>query len=422
MALGAVPVHLYAQKTHAFVAFAAEHTGAKAVLTDSADLAASGLPCQLLGVPDLTAGGGELWTEERDPVAYMMFTSGTTGRPKAVLTTQENVLFVTRTLIGIAGMRPGDREVVVMPLASTGGLGHVHACLMLGNHARLLPYFFGAMDDDDMRHMLATIEEHGITGFLSTPGMLARLAGEHREAFRQKARGVRYILANVTRMRPELVADLIELLPETRFSTYYGLTEASRSVYQCFNDHPEHHGCAGRPAPGVEVTLASPDPTTGVGEVLLRGGNLMDGYWRQEKSPFSAGGWFPTGDLGSFDGKGFLTIRGRLSDCINVDGLKCFPHEVEEVLAAHPAVAECAVVGVPDATTFEKLGAAVVPRAQADLATLEDDLASFCRRGLEPYKVPARFVFVDALPRAGLGKLARRDLVERLAAEWGDRA
>jgi acyl-CoA synthetase (AMP-forming)/AMP-acid ligase II len=293
---------------------------------------------------------------------------------------------------------------------------------VLGNHARLLPYFFGAMDDADMRHMLATIEAHAITGFLSTPGMLSRLATEHREAFRQQAGGVRYILANVTPMRPELVSDLLALLPATRFCTYYGLTEASRSVYQCFNDHPGHHASAGRPAPGVEIALDAPDPATGVGEVLIRGGNLMAGYWRQEESPFTAGGWFRSGDLGSFDGDGFLTIRGRLKDCINVDGLKCFPHEIEEVLARHPAVAECAVVGVPDRTTFERLGAAIVPRADSDLTALralEAELERYCRSELEPYKVPARFVFFDTLPRAGLGKLQRGEIVERLAAAWG---
>src|SRR4051812_13139790 len=228
MALGAIPVHLYAQKTHRFVAFAAEHTGATLVLTDQPDLDRTILPCPLVPFPDLAAlTGPERWTDARDPIAYMMFTSGTTGQPKAVLTTQENVVFVTRTLIRMAGMRPGDREVVVMPLGSTGGLGHVHANLTLGNHSRLLPYFFGAMDDADLRHMLETIAAHAITGFLSTPGMLGRLAEHHREAFRRQARGVRYILANVTPMRPELVRDLIQLLPHTRFHTYYGLTEAS---------------------------------------------------------------------------------------------------------------------------------------------------------------------------------------------------
>ena len=417
MALGAIPVHLYAQKTHRFVAFAAEHTGATLVLTDQPDLDRTILPCPLVPFPDLAAlTDPEKWTDARDPIAYMMFTSGTTGQPKAVLTTQENVVFVTRTLIRMAGMRPGDREVVVMPLGSTGGLGHVHANLTLGNHSRLLPYFFGAMDDADLRHMLESIETHAITGFLSTPGMLGRLAEHHREAFQRQARGVRYILANVTPMRPEVVRDLIQLLPHTRFHTYYGLTEASRSVYQCFNDHPDHLAAAGRPAPGVEIRLDSPDPVTGVGEVLIRGGNVTPGYWKD--AALTADGWFRSGDLGSFDGDGFLTIRGRLKDCINVDGLKCFPYEVEEVLAQHPAVRECAVVGVPDPATFERLGAAVVARDGADPVALAAELERHCRRELEPYKVPAQLVFLEALPRAGLGKIDRAPIVERLAESW----
>jgi long-chain acyl-CoA synthetase len=418
MALGAIPVHLYAEKTHRFVAFAAAHTGAALVLTDSPDLDPGALPCRLTRVPDLDGAGPEHWTGERNPVAYMMFTSGTTGQPKAVMTTQENALFVTRTLIGIPGMRPGDREVIVMPLGSTGGLGHVHANLMLGNHALLMPCFFGAMDDADLRHMLAAIDAHGITGFLSTPGMLGRLAEHHRDALRRQARNVRYVLANVTPMRPELVRDLLQLLPNTRFYTYYGLTEASRSVYQCFNDNPDHLGSAGRPAPGVEIALDHPDPETGVGEVLIRGGNLMAGYWRQEQDAVDAGGWFHSGDLGSLDAQGFLTIRGRLRDSVNVDGLKCFPYEVEEVLARHPAVRECAVVGVPDRTTYERLGAAVVLHGGCDPAGLGAELARHCRQELEPYKVPAQFLFLDALPRAGLGKVRRAPIVELLAQEW----
>jgi acyl-CoA synthetase (AMP-forming)/AMP-acid ligase II len=458
MALGAIPVHLYAQKTHRFVALAAEHTAAALVLTDRDDLDPRALPCPLARIPGLAApvsgatsapagaalpacgfdaaelvgpeaaAAPERWPRERHAIAYMMFTSGTTGEPKAVMTTQENVLFVTRTLIGIPGMRTGDRDVIVLPLGSTGGLGHAHANLMLGNHALLLPYFFGAMDDADLGHLLGALEAHGATGFLSTPGMLARLAERHREAFRRQARGLRYVLANVTPMRPELVQDLIELLPDTRFHTYYGLTEASRSVYQCFNDHPDRRGCAGRAAPGVEIALDRPDPLTGAGEVLIRGGNVMAGYWppaspsgqagHERQEALAAGGWFRTGDLGSLDGAGFLTLRGRLKDIVNVDGLKCFPYEIEEVLARHPAVAECAVVGVPDRTLYERLAAAVVPRAGEERAGLPAELVRHCRRELELYKVPQQFLCVDALPRSGLGKIDRQALAGRLAEAW----
>ena len=209
MALGAIPVHLYSQKTHRFVAFAAAHTQAALVLTDRPGLDRGALPCRLAAIPELD-GAAERWTAERHRVAYMMFTSGTTGEPKSVMTTQDNVLFVTRTLIGMPGMRPGDRDLIVLPLGSTGGLGHVHADLMLGNHALLMPYFFGSMESAELLHMLGAIEAHGVTGFLSTPGMLGRLVAQHREAFGRQARGLRFILANVTPMRPELVRELCE--------------------------------------------------------------------------------------------------------------------------------------------------------------------------------------------------------------------
>jgi long-chain acyl-CoA synthetase len=416
MALGAIPVHLYAEKPHTFVAFAAEHTGARLVVSDSETLDQARLPCAAVQVPALEEGSGEAWSHERHPVAYMMFTSGTTGQPKAVQTTQRNVGVVTRNLIRMAGMQPGDREVIVLPLGSTGGLGHAHANLMLGNHAHLTSRSLGDLREEDLLAILALIEAQGITGFLATPGILGRFVDHHREAFQLQARGLRYVLANVAPMRPELVQELLELLPDTRFCTYYGLTEASRSVCQCYNDHPGHYGAAGLPTPGIEIRVDRPDLGTGIGEVQIRGANVMAGYWGQEA--LGPGAWFPTGDLGRFDDEGFLTIHGRVKDNVNIDGLKCFPFEIEAVLERHPAVRECAVVGVPDRITFQRLAAAVVPEQARDRESpgaLVAALQEHCRQYLDPHKVPGQFIFPEGLPRTDLGKIYRPGVIEMLA-------
>src|SRR6185436_308128 len=301
MAAGAIPVHVYPERSASYVDFAAAHAGAGLVITDREQVDWSAFPHPLLAYPDLSdATLPRVWPEERSEAAYMMFTSGTTGQPKAVVTTQENVLFVTETLIRMAGMSQDDREVIVMPLGSTGGLGHFHSNLVLGNRTILLPYFFGSMSAADLEHTLETIAEEGITGFLATPGLLGRLATEHRESFREKARHLRYILSNVCPIRPELVRDLLDLLPSTRFHTYYGLTEASRSVYQCYNDHPAKVSAAGQPAPGVRIRIDQPDGD-GIGEVLIQGGNVMAGYWGRDRDGFDDDGWFRSGDLGSID-------------------------------------------------------------------------------------------------------------------------
>lgn len=412
MAAEAIPIHLYPERPASFVDFAAAHTGAGLVLTDQENDAWASFPHPVLHYPDLSdATLPAVWPRECFDVAYMMFTSGTTGQPKAVMTTRQNVLFVTRTLIAMAGMTPDDREVIVMPLGSTGGLGHFHSNLVLGNRTILLPYFFGSMTAADMEHMLETIGSNGITGFLATPGMLGQLATQHRDSFREQCRNLRYILSNVCPVRPELVRDLIALLPNTRFHTYYGLTEASRSVHQCYNDRPAKVAAAGLPAPGVRIRIDQPNEA-GEGEVLIQGGNVMAGYWGRGRDGFDDDGWFQTGDLGAVDADGYLVIRGRVRDNINVDGLKFLPREVEDVLLGHPAVLDCAVVGLPDPIRFQRPGAMVVLAGHADRDAIAAELQAYCRGRLDFYKVPVRFSFADTIPRSELGKVDRQALLE----------
>jgi len=416
MASGAIAIHLYPERPTSYVDFAATHTGAGLVITDQEQVDWSGFPHPLLRHPDLSdANLPMVWPGQCSDAAYMMFTSGTTGQPKAVVTTQQNVLFVTRTLMRMAGMNQDDREVIVMPLGSTGGLGHFHSNLVLGNRTILLPYFFGSMTAADLQGLLGTIADEGITGFLATPGLLGRLATEHRDLFREKARKLRYILSNVCPIRPDLVRDLMDLLPNTRFHTYYGLTEASRSVYQCYNDDPAKVAAAGRPAEGVSIRIDQRDHA-GVGEVLIQGGNVMDGYWGGGRDGFDDEGWFHSGDLGTIDADGYLFIRGRLHDNINVDGLKFLPREIEDVLLAHPAVADCAVVGLPDPIRYQRAGALIVLAEHAGRPATVAELQAFCRQRLDSHKIPAVFRFAAAIPRSELGKVHREALIELMSS------
>ncbi len=262
--------------------------------------------------------------------------------------------------------------------------------------------------------MLDTIETENITGFLSTPGMLARLADTHREALRSRGRNLRYVLANVTPIRADLVRELRALLPNTRLHTYYGLTEASRSVHHCFNDNPAKIHCAGRASPGLQIRIDTPN-TKGIGEVLIKGPNVMSGYWNHGNQGFTPDGWFKSGDLGSLDNDGYLTIHGRSKENIRVDGLDCLPREVEEALLAHPEVSDCAVVGLPDPTTHQRIAAAIVAAPDANRSDLPQRLRQHCAERLEFYKIPSVYTFVEEVPRTELGKI-RRDEVVRV---WG---
>ncbi|GJM09224.1 MAG: long-chain-fatty-acid--CoA ligase [Lysobacteraceae bacterium] len=411
MTIGAIPVHLYAERSVAEVACAVEQTTAVLVVTDQQRdaWAASSLP--LITVPDLNDSDlPQVQQCQPHEIAYMMLTSGTTGTPKAVMTTHANIGCVTRNLIQIAGMTDAERELIVMPLGSTGGLGHFHAHLWLGNYIQFMPCFFGTMTDADRLQMLNIIESERMTGLLSTPGMLSQLATQHREMFRGKAHRLRYILANVCPIRPELVIDLMGLLPSTRFCTYYGLTEASRSAAHCYNDNPEKLSAAGKAMSEVEIKIKDPD-SQGIGEVMIRGQNVTAGYWGRDDA-LDAAGWLPTGDSGVIDSDGFLTIKGRVRDNINVDGLKFLPGDVEDVLKEHPAVAECAVVGLPHPVKFQQPVAAVVTESAADRITLQDQLDDHCSERLAFYKRPTKYVFIDELPLTDLGKVRRDALTE----------
>jgi long-chain acyl-CoA synthetase len=400
MSLGAIPVHLDATRVREFVEFAAVHTGARLLLTRQCAEDWRDFPCPVLAFPELDADATEACPRDRSEIAYMMFTSGTTGRPKAVMTSHANLLFTANTIIGFAGLTPGHRELISMPLAFTFGLGHVHAQTILGGQARL----HGS--NRDMPALLNIMANDGITGFLASPGMLKTLIERHGEEFAQAGRGLRYIVVNCTPMPAELTERLLRMLPHAQVFMYYGLTEASRSAFNHYNANPNRLAATGKATRGIDLRIANPDAETGAGEVCIKGPNVMLGYWgSQTRAGIDEDGWFHTGDLAVMDGEGFITVAGRVNDQISVDGMKCQPLEVEEVLNRHRDVSDSAVVALPDADSYQTVGAAVVARPGSRSSA--DDIREYCRRHLEPFKVPRTLVVVDEIPKNELGKIKR---------------
>ncbi|HWS44398.1 MAG TPA: AMP-binding protein, partial [Acidimicrobiia bacterium] len=212
---------------------------------------------------------------------------------------------------------------------------------------------------------------------------------------------------------PELLRAIKDALPHTVTRVFYGSTEAGPGVQLGDADLFRKPGSVGIPQPGVEVRL------TGDGEVCMRSPFLMDGYFDDPAATAGAlrNGWYHTGDLGALDDEGYLSIVGRARDVIRSGGETIAPPEVERVLAAHPAVAEVAVVGVPDPQWGEIVTAVVVARAGAvppDAAALR----AFCEGRLAPFKQPRRVAVVDALPRTpATGQVQRTLIIERLVAE-----
>jgi malonyl-CoA/methylmalonyl-CoA synthetase len=188
----------------------------------------------------------------------------------------------------------------------------------------------------------------------------------------------------------------------------YGMTETIMNVSNPY-DGERRPGTVGFPLPGVDVCLDTGEDGDDAGEILLRGPNVFRGYWRREDATRAAftDGWFRSGDVGEHDADGYLSIVGRAKELIISGGFNVYPREVEDVLLAHPAVAEVAVVGEPSDEWGELVVAVVVPTGEPPS---EAELLAHAARDLAPYKQPRRVRFVDALPRNALGKVLRHEL------------
>lgn len=335
-------------------------------------------------------------------LALIIYTSGTTGTPKGVCLTHANLDYTRAAITDWAGVTEADRELTTLSLTHLFGLAHVHVYCALGGTVYI------SEGVRDIPRLLEIIDTERITSFPGTPAGLKIMIDRFSEPFRERARALRYIVINTAPMPVDYTRKLLDLLPDTKVYMYYGLTEASRSTYVAFRDHPDKLASVGRPSAGSEVCIGSPTHplVNEPGEILVHGPHVARGYWGHDAGNAFENGWFRTGDLGSVDDEGFVTWLGRVRDQINVDGLKVAPTEVEDVLRQDPRVSDCAVAGVPDALTGESVVAFVVLNVAPERG-LEMELRKACTAQLEGYKVPRRVVFVDDIPKTDSGKIKR---------------
>jgi malonyl-CoA/methylmalonyl-CoA synthetase len=329
-----------------------------------------------------------------DP-ALLMYTSGTTGTPKGALLSHGNLLASANAVRLAWRWTERDRLVLALPLFHAHGLGvGLHGTLLSGASAVLLPRF-------DATAVLDAAQAHQATLFFGVPTMYTRLAAEPRAA--ELAR-LRLCVSGSAPLSPSTFARIEELSGQ-RVLERYGMTETLMNVSNPY-DGERRPGTVGLPLPGVELRLA--EQTTG--EILVRGPNVFRGYWRNPQATAAVldkDGWFHTGDVGEFDEAGYLRIVGRTRELIITGGYNVYPREVEDALAAHPWVAEAAVVGVPSEEWGEVVTAFVVARDARLDATMVTEHA---RELLVPYKVPRDVRFVPELPRNALGKVVKQEL------------
>jgi len=351
-----------------------------------------------------------------DDTGDIIFTSGTTGRPKGVVTTHAQTLRVFETWADVVGLRAGDRYLVVNPFFHTFGYkAGIVACLLRGATIVPQPVFDVATTLDLIEHEQISVLPGPPTlyqSILDAPGRKARDLSSLRLAVTGAA-VVPVVL--VERMRDELGFDTV--------LTAYGLTESTGTVTMCRRDDDPVTiaTTSGRAIPDTEVRVVDRDgralPTGEAGEVVVRGYNVMRGYFEDPEATartVDADGWLHTGDIGVLDERGNLRITDRLKDMYVVGGFNAYPAEIEQVLATHPSVAESAVIGVPEERLGEVGKAFVVPRPGASVDG--DQLIDWCKERMANYKVPRSVEVVEALPRNASGKVLKVELRDRVAA------
>ena len=350
-------------------------------------------------------------TVERDDhdLAVILYTAGTTGRPKGVALSHDNLAFNARA---VASLYELDRErwaLGVLPLSHSYGLTLMNAGNILGTRAVLLRWFTPEL-------VLETIERYRVQSMAGVPTMYVYLLN-YPEADRFDTSSVLLWGSGAAPLPLEIV-EPFEKKFGGRMQEGYGLTEASPVVSAHRFSGMRKLGSVGQALPGVEIAIMDDAdralPRGETGEVCVRGRNVMLGYYRmpEETAHTIREGWLHTGDIGRLDEDGFLFIVERKKDLIIRGGFNIYPREVEDVLYAHPKIAEAAVVGMRDPVMGEDVLAFVVLKRgeQTDAA----DIMEFCAERLARYKCPKQVRFVDALPKSPVGKILRKELRARV--------
>ena len=395
---GLVVVPTNTAYTEREVAHVVHDAGVRAAVVDDADRArwvreAAGPDVVVVG-PDVALPDDPpppLDAVGPDDLAHLGYTSGTTGAPKGAALTHGNLLANSEALERAWRWTAEDRLVLALPLFHAHGLCNgLHGTLLAGASAVLLPGF-------DVDGVLDAAATHEATLFFGVPTMYHRLAASSRAAELGRLR----LCVSGSAALPAELHEALQQDAGVAVLERYGMTETNMLVSNP-NDGERRAGTVGLPLPGVEVRLSE-----GSGEIEVRGPNVFAGYWQRPEATaeaFTADGWFRTGDLGDHDEAGYLRILGRAKELIITGGYNVYPREVEDVLCAHPAVVEAAVVGVPSTEWGETVVAHVV--GTGDTAALQ----SWAESQLAAFKRPRAYHWVESLPRNALGKLQKHRL------------
>lgn len=360
------------------------------------------------------------WNVDPEEIAILLYTSGTTGAPKAAVLRHRHLVSYIIGSVEFMGAADDEATLVSVPPYHVAGMAAILSSVYAGRRIVQLPNF-------DAADWVNLVRTENVTHAMVVPTMLARIV-EHLEANGGGLPSVRALSYGGGKMPAPVIARALDLLPDTNFVNAYGLTETSSTVAVLGpEEHREAHrsedravrarlGSAGRPLPAIEVDIrdkeGNPAPTGTSGEIWVRG-EQVSGEYLGRSSRVTPDGWFPTNDGGSLDADGYLYVEGRIDDIIVRGGENISPGEIEDVLLSHASIADAAVIGVPDEQWGEAVAAVVVPAKGQTIDIPE--LQEFVKAQMRSSRTPDRIELRDELPYNETGKLLRRILRDELA-------
>lgn len=401
------------------------HCGAKLLITDKSvrGVEEIGDAVEQLSVETLGSNSDSRYSDDinllsfgsepnRDALASIIYTSGTTGEPKGIMLSHGNLAENMAAICSCLPILSSDRCLAVLPFYYSFGnsVMHTHlaqgACLVLQKNIAF------------PQQVLETITNQEITSIHGVPVTFSMLF-RRIDLKKHNLSSLRYLAQAGGPMSSSEKLDLRRELPGTQFYAMYGQTEATARL-TCLADEDllQRPDSVGKPIPGVEISVRNEngdDCSEGqVGEIWVKGPNVMLGYWKDDKATNAVvrNGWLRTGDLGFLDADRFLYISGRANDMIKTGANRVFPAEIEEVIAAFPEVAEVAVVGVPDPLLGEKIVACIIKKDGREVS--ERTIQARCLQKLATFKVPKEVRFTKLLPRTASGKLQRNRIAVQL--------
>ena len=380
-----------------------------------------------LGYEELIAAApAEAPTEEIDDedITILMYTSGTTGRPKGVPLGHSG--FVSYVLENVDPADPDieERNLLTVPLYHVAGMQAMLAAVFGGRTMVLMRQF-------ETEAWMTLVQQEQVTRAMLVPTMLKWVI-DHPDFLKYDLSSLRVITYGAAPMPFEVIRKAIDQMPWVRFINAFGQTETASTITSLGPDDHELTGSAeeiekklkrlassvGRPLPDVELTivdaLGQALPANEVGEIWARGPRVMKGYWAEEEKTekvMASDGWLRTGDQGWMDEDGYIYLAGRADDIIIRAGENISPEEIENVLRAHPAVDDAVVIGVPDPEWGQEPRALVVLKPGQSASG--EEIMEHCRVNLAGFKRPRSVVFIDALPQNHMGKVLRKELLAR---------